>query len=74
MIEEQFKKLWQDSTKEAILHQYYYDYLDSEDNRIRINKAITYIEKFVPIDTDTFLMKERQRNYLLSILHGDDKE
>ena len=33
-----------------------------------IDKAIEYIEKFIPIDEDTILMRERQRNYLLDIL------
>lgn len=33
-----------------------------------IDKAIEYIEKFIPIDEDTILMKERQRDYLLDIL------
>ena len=33
-----------------------------------IDKAIEYIEKFIPIDEDTILMKERQRNHLLDIL------
>lgn len=33
-----------------------------------IDKAIEYIEKFIPIDEDTILMRERQRDYLLNIL------
>ena len=33
-----------------------------------IDKAIEYIEKFIPIDEDTILMRERQRDYLLDIL------
>ena len=33
-----------------------------------IDKANKYIEKFIPIDEDTILMKERQRDYLLDIL------
>lgn len=38
-----------------------------------INKrAIKYIKKFIPIDEDTILMRERQRDYLLQIL--EDKE
>lgn len=35
-----------------------------------IDKAIEYIEKFIPIDEDTILMRERQRDYLLDILKG----
>lgn len=34
-----------------------------------IDKAIKYIEKFIPIDEDTILMRERQRDYLLDILN-----
>ena len=33
-----------------------------------IDKAIEYIEKFIPKDEDTILMRERQRDYLLDIL------
>ena len=33
-----------------------------------IDNAIKYIEKFIPIDEDTILMKERQRDHLLDIL------
>ena len=33
-----------------------------------IDKAIKYIEKFIPIDEDTILMRERQRDYVLDIL------
>ena len=33
-----------------------------------IDKAIKYTEKFIPIDEDTILMRERQRDYLLDIL------
>lgn len=36
-----------------------------------IDKAIEYIEKFIPIDEDTILMRERQRDYLLDILKGE---
>lgn len=34
----------------------------------KVDKAIKYIEKFIPIDEDTILMRERQRDYLLDIL------
>lgn len=43
-----------------------------EEYEEKINKAIKYIEKFVPIDTDTILMRERQRDYLLKILKGEE--
>lgn len=38
-----------------------------------IDKAITYIEKFIPIEEDTILMRESQRDYLLEILQGVSK-
>lgn len=34
-------------------------------------EAIDYIEKFVPIDVDTILMREKQRDYLIEILDID---
>jgi hypothetical protein len=33
-----------------------------------IYKTIMYLEKFVPIEEDTIIMRERQRDYLLDIL------
>lgn len=36
-------------------------------------KAIEYIEKFVPIEEDTILMRESQRDYLLEILEGKEE-
>lgn len=38
----------------------------------KIDKAIEYLEKFIPIDNDTIILRERQRDYLLEIL--GDKE
>ena len=38
-----------------------------------IDKAIEYIEKFIPIDEDTILMRERQRDYLLDILKKESE-
>lgn len=38
-----------------------------------IDKAIEYIEKFIPIDEDTILMREKQRDYLLDILNEVSK-
>lgn len=38
-----------------------------------IDKAIMYLEKFIPIAEDTILMRERQRDYLLEILKEGDK-
>ena len=38
-----------------------------------IDEAIKYIEKFIPIDEDTILMRESQKNYLLDILKGVSK-
>ena len=37
-------------------------------------EAIDYIEKFVPIDVDTILMREKQRDYLIEILDIDKGE
>ena len=57
--------------------QLYQDYLveqnkdlqqESKKQKEVIDKAIEYIEKFIPIDEDTILMRERQRDYLLDIL------
>lgn len=41
---------------------------ESKKQKEVIDKAIEYIEKFIPIDEDTILMRERQRDYLLDIL------
>ena len=41
---------------------------ESQKKKEVIDKAIEYIEKFIPIDEDTILMRERQRDYLLDIL------
>ncbi len=37
-------------------------------------EAVDYIEKFVPIDVDTILMRENQRDYLIEILDIDKGE
>lgn len=37
-------------------------------------EAIDYIEKFVPIDVDTILIREKQRDYLIKILDIDKGE
>ena len=47
---------------------------ENKDLRKKIDKAIEYIEKFIPIDTDTILMREKQRAYLLEILKGGSNE
>lgn len=41
---------------------------ESQKKKEVIDKATEYIEKFIPIDEDTILMRERQRDYLLDIL------
>ena len=41
---------------------------ESQKKKEAIDKAIEYIEKFIPIDEDTILVRERQRDYLLDIL------
>lgn len=44
---------------------------ESQKKKEAIDKAIEYIEKFIPIDEDTILMRERQRDYLLDILNKE---
>ena len=44
---------------------------ESQKKKEVIDKAIGYIEKFIPIDEDTILMRERQRDYLLDILNKE---
>ena len=44
---------------------------ESQKKKEVIDKAIEYIEKFIPIDEDTILMRERQRDYLLDILNKE---
>lgn len=46
--------------------------LEQRDNII--NKAREYVDKFIPIDEDTILMRIRQKNYLLEILNIDKGE
>lgn len=44
---------------------------ESQKKKEAIDKAIEYIEKFIPIDEDTILMREKQRDYLLDILNKE---
>lgn len=46
--------------------------LEQRDNIM--NKAREYVDKFIPIDEDTILMRIRQKNYLLEILNIDKGE
>lgn len=46
--------------------------LEQRDNII--NKTREYVDKFIPIDEDTILMRIRQKNYLLEILNIDKGE
>lgn len=39
-----------------------------------INKVSNYIDKFIPIDEDTILMKIRQRDYIIELLNTDKGE
>lgn len=43
--------------------------LEQRDNIM--NKAREYVDKFIPIDEDTILMRIRQKDYLLEILNID---
>lgn len=36
-----------------------------------INKVSNYIDKFIPIDEDTILMRIRQRDYIIELLNTD---
>lgn len=47
------------------------DYIDQQDQIIR--EARKYVEKFIPVDNDTILMREKQRDYLLEILDRNVK-
>lgn len=38
----------------------------------RINKAIEYIEKFIPVDNNIILMSEKQRDNVLNVLNGKE--
>ena len=46
--------------------------LEQRDNIM--NKAREYVDKFIPIDEDTILMRIRQKDYLLEILNIDKGE
>lgn len=46
-------------------------YSELKKQKEAIDKAIEYIEKFIPIDEDTILMRKRQRDYLLDILNKE---
>ena len=46
--------------------------LEQRDNII--NKAREYVDKFIPIDEDTILMRIRQKDYLSEILNIDKGE
>lgn len=43
MKEEDFIKVWKDSDRDRILHQYYYDYLEMQ----RLNHIIDELEKYL---------------------------
>ena len=81
---EDFNKVWKDSTREAILNQYYYDYMELQKVYSIIKEAIEYIKE--AIENDDYLeddistdMNEASydkyinSNELLNILQGDDR-
>lgn len=43
MKEEDFIKVWKDSDRDRILHQYYYDYLEMQ----RLGNIIDELEKYI---------------------------
>lgn len=70
-------------SEEKLMRKYGYGYKHSKDLlnepyvkdlQQRIDNAIKYIEKFILIDNNTILMRERQRDYLLEILKGDSND
>lgn len=73
VTKEQFYWVWQDSTKEDVLNQYYADYKYTLNLKNRINKAIEYIKSYkndyAPYELSDYNIRE-----LLNILEGSDKE
>ena len=66
--------------KSWIILDNYIDKLEQENQQLKeqlqqkedtINKAREYVDKFIPIDEDTILMRIRQKDYLLEILNID---
>ena len=89
LTHEQFNKMWEDSTKEEVLFQFYYDYYTKVEALDRIDKAIEYIENncilsdewtdlgfcnFVPTGNIKYKqLSPKKVKELLSILRGEDK-
>lgn len=70
MSEEEFYKLWEDSTREDILNQYYYDRKDLMD---MIDKAIEYIENLeTEYESLSYGIVDYCKKELLDILKGSD--
>ena len=66
--------------KSWIILDNYIDKLEQENQQLKeqlqqkedtINKAREYVDKFIPIDEDTILMRISQKDYLLEILNID---
>lgn len=72
MKDKKFVPFWMEKSKIEIIEAYAECIHNGEVLLERIEKAVEYIEKFIPIDNDTILMRERQRNYLLNILEGKE--
>ncbi len=81
LTHEQFDKMWEDSTKEEVLFQFYYDYYKKVEALDKIDKAIEYIENNQLYEDLTEYDDEINFSYvddlkatkeLLSILRGED--
>jgi hypothetical protein len=71
MSEEDFIKVWSESSRESILHQFYWE---RKELREIIDKAIEYIENNVLtyIDEDGLeSITDKEENELIKILRGD---
>ncbi len=55
--------------KETLNDKVFELYDEIDDLKKIISKAIEYIEKFIPIDEDTILMRTKQKDYLLDVLN-----
>ena len=68
MTKEEFNKVWENSSREQILHQYYCDYMDM---RNKINKVIEHLEMNIEHGCDATICEQID---FLNTLTGSDKE
>ena len=68
-IREEFLNDWvSQASKEEIVEKL----IQNDDRAKAMLKAAEYLEKFIPVDEDTILMREAQREYLVKILREKD--